>query len=294
MKKIIALLISLSILVYIVGTAFTTVEETEIAIVTFFSKPVRVVAEAGLLIKWPDPINSVIRIDRRIQSLDSPIVEYLTQDKKNVVASSFILWRVADPERFIQSVRDLPAAERRLTDLAGSELGAAVSNYPLSDLLTTAETGSKIDEMIGKVAASVRERARKDYGIEIVTVRLRRLGFPPENLTSVYNRMRSERERIANKYRAEGEEEASYIRSETDKQTRELISKAYREAQEKKGAGEAEAMKIYAAAYGKDAEFYKFMRTMEAYRKILDQKTTLILSTDAPLFNYLEKPPRER
>lgn len=294
MKKIFALLVALAILGYVAATAFTTVAETEIAIVTFFSKPVKVVTEAGLLVKWPDPVNTVIRIDRRLIALDSPVAEYLTQDKKNIVASNFLLWRVAEPLRFIQSVRDIAAAERRLTDLIGSELGAAVSAYPLADLLTTAEGGSKIDEMIGKVTGTVRAQALKDYGVEIVAVRLRRIGFPPENLKSVYNRMRSERERIATKYRAEGEEEASYIRSETDKQTRELVSKAYREAQEKRGTGEAEAMKIYAAAYGKDAEFYKFMRTMEAYRKILDLNTTLILSTDSPLFKYIENPPRER
>jgi len=294
MRKTLALIVALAVIGYVAATAFAAVAETEIAIVTFFSKPVRVVTEAGLLVKWPDPVNSVIRIDRRVMALDTPVVEYLTQDKKNIVASSFLLWRVAEPERFIQSVRDLAAAERRLTDLAGSELGAAVSGYALSDLLTTAEKGSKLEELIEKVTMTVREQALKDYGVEVVAVRLRRLGFPPENLGSVYNRMRSERERIATKYRAEGEEEASYIRSETDKQTRELVSKAYREAQEKRGIGEAEAMKIYAAAYGKDTEFYQFMRTMDSYRKILDSRTTLILSTDSPLFKYLERPPRER
>ncbi len=291
MKKILALLGGLTILGYLISTSLVVVDETQTVIVTLFNKPVRVVKEAGLVVKWPDPIQTVIRLDARLQSLDSNLGEYLTRDKKNLVASSFILWRIQDAERFIQSVRSKTNAEKRLTDLVGSELGVALGEHVLQDFLTTSEEGSKIGEITKTVLERTKEAALRDFGIELLDVQLRRLGFPTQNLRSVYERMRAERERIAKKYRAEGEEEASKIRSQTDKEVRELLAEAYRDAQITKGQGEAEAMRIYAESFSKDARFYELTRTLETYKKILDDKTTLILSTESPLFRYLETPP---
>jgi membrane protease subunit HflC len=119
------------------------------------------------------------------------------------------------------------------------------------------------------------------------------LTFPEQNLRSVYARMRAERERMAKKYRAEGEEAAARIKARTEKATREILAAAYRESQITRGKGDAEAIRIYADAFGKDPKFYKLTRTLEAYRKFLDQNTTLILSTDSPLFRFLESPPEE-
>ena len=125
----------------------------------------------------------------------------------------------------------------------------------------------------------------------MVDVRLRRIGFPEQNLRSVYERMRAERERQAKKYRAEGEEAAARVRTQTDKKVREILAEAYKEVQVTKGQGDAKSIRIYAEALEKDPEFYKLTRTLEAYEKIIDENTTLILSTDSPLFRYLEWPP---
>lgn len=280
--------------VYLLITAFVAVDVTENVIITQFGKPVRVFTEPGFQVKWPDPVETVIRLDKRLTPLDSYVGEYLTQDKKNLVLSSFLLWRMVEPMKFIQTVKNVEAAERRLSDLVSSELGVAIGLYPISSFLTTEEGGSKIPEISEKVAKSSREHALREFGIELIDVRLRRLTFPEQNLRSVYARMRAERERMAKKYRAEGEEGAAKIKAQTDKEIRQILANAYREAQVTRGKGDAESIRIYAEAFKTDPNFYKLTRTLEAYRKFLDEKTTLILSADSPLFRYLESPPEER
>ncbi|MBW1765922.1 MAG: protease modulator HflC [Deltaproteobacteria bacterium] len=294
MRRTLIILGIVVVAIYVLITAFVAVDVTESVIITQFGKPVRVVTEPGLIVKFPDPVQSAIRLDKRLRPLDSNIGEYLTEDKKNFVASSFILWRMSDPMKFIQSVRTFTSAERRLSDLVGSELGVAIGAYPLSSFLTTEEEGTKIEEILEKVIKSCREQAIREFGIEVVDVRLRRLSFPEQNMRSVYARMRAERERMAKKYRAEGEEGAARIKSESDKQVREILAKAYYEAQVTRGRGDAESIRIYADAFKKDPGFYKLTRTLEAYRKFMDDKTTLILSAESPLFRYLESPPEEQ
>jgi membrane protease subunit HflC len=293
MGKIVVIIGIVVVAVYVLVTAFVAVDVTESVVITRFGKPVRVVTEPGLLVKWPDPVETVIRLDKRLRPLDSYIGEFLTQDKKNLVISNFILWRMVDPMKFIQTVKTAEAAERRLSDLVTSELGVAIGLYPISSFLTTTEGGTKIPEICEKVTTCSREQALREFGIEVIDVRLRRVTFPDQNLRSVYARMRAERERMAKKYRAEGEEAAAKIKAQTDKETSEILANSYREAQMIQGKGDAESIRIYAEAFEKDPKFYKLTRTLEAYRKFLDEKTTLILSADSPLFRYLECPPEE-
>jgi membrane protease subunit HflC len=291
MKKTLIILGALIVVVYVVMTAFVAVHVTETVVITHFGKPIRVLDEAGLKFKLPDPIQTAIRLDKRLQPLDSNIGEYLTHDKKNLVVSNFVLWRIIDAKKFIQSVKDAPSAERRLSDLVGSELGVQIGTYLLSSFLSTDEKGTKLSEILEKVTNACREQARKQFGIEVVGVCLSQLSFPDQNLRSVYSRMRAERERMAKKYRAEGEEGAANIKATTNKEVREILAAAYRKAQITRGKGDAEATRIYAEAFKQDPEFYKLTRTLDSYRKFLDEKTTLILSTDSPLFRYLESPP---
>ena len=293
-RKTLITLGGLVVFVYLLITVFVAVDVTQMVIITLFGKPVRVLTEPGLTVKWPDPIQTAIRLDRRLRPLDSNVHEYLTLDKKNLVASNFILWRIGDPMKFIQSVKDFPTAERRLSDLASSELGVTIGTYPLSSFVTTVEGGTKIPEISQKVTQACREQAFKDFGIEVADVRLRRLTFPEQNLRSVFSRMRAERERMAKKYRAEGEESAAKIKAQSDKEVRGILAEAYRNAQVIRGRGDAESIRIYGEAFEKDADFYELTRTLEAYRKFLDDKTTLILSADAPLFRFLESPPPKK
>ena len=218
MRKTVIILGIVVVALYILITAFVAVDVTQSVIITRFGKLVRVVTEPGLTIKWPDPMETAIRLDKRLRPLDSYVGEYLTQDKKNLVLSSFILWRMVDPMKFIQTVKHASAAETRLSDLVSSELGVAIGVYPMSSFLTTEEGGTKIPEICEKVTTSCSEHALREFGIEVVDVRLRRLTFPEQNLRSVYARMRAERERMAKKYRAEGEERAALVRANADKQ----------------------------------------------------------------------------
>jgi membrane protease subunit HflC len=293
-KKTLSILGIVIVLVYVLIKTFVAVDITEIVVITQFGKPVRVVSEPGLTVKWPDPVQSVIRLDKRLQALDSNVGEFLTQDKKNLVLSNFIVWRILDAKKFIQSVKDMSSAETRLSDLVGSELGMAIGTYPLSSFLTTDEGGTKIPEISGKVVRASRQHALQEFGIDVMAVLLRRLSFPEQNLRSVYDRMRAERARMAKKYRAEGEEKAAKIMTQTDKRVREILAVAYRESQITKGRGDAESIRIYAEAFERDPDFYKLTRTLDAYRKFLDEKTTLILSADSPLFRFLECPPEKQ
>ena len=295
------IIIGLGIIVfvsYILITALVAVDVTEIVVITQFGKPVRVITDAGLAVKWPDPVQTVLRLDKRIQGLDSNIGEYLTNDKKNLVLSNFILWKIIDAKKFIRTVKDLRSAERRLSDVVNSELGVAIGTYPLPALLRLKDDegkgGSKIPEILEKVTNASREQALEEFGIEVIDVRLRRMSFPEQNLVSVYDRMRAERERQAKKYRAEGDEAGAKIRAQTDKEVREILASTYREAQVTMGNGDAKSIRIYAEAFEKDPKFYKLTRTLEAYGKFLDRYTTLILSTDSPLFRYLDGPPEEQ
>ena len=291
---LISILIVAVLFGYLVATSFVQVKESEIVVITQFGKPVREITESGLALKLPDPIQTATSLEKRLQALDSNMTEYLTQDKKNLVVSSFIIWKIADATRFLRTVKDKRSAEMRLTDLVASELGVMIGSYPLSSFLTMKEKEMKIPELMGKVASECRERASSQFGIELVDVALRKLIFPTQNLRSVYDRMRSERDRIAEKYRAEGKEEATKIRAETDKQVRELLAEAYRDAQVTMGEGEAKSIQIYASAFQKDPQFYKLTRTLEAYKKFLDEQTTLILSTDSQLLQYIQKAPEVR
>jgi membrane protease subunit HflC len=290
-RKRLIMLGCLVVFVYLLITVFVAVDVTQTVIITQFGKPVRLITEPGLTVKWPDPVQTVIRLDKRLRPLDSNVHEYLTQDKKNLVVSNFILWRIVDPMKFIQSVKDVSTAERRLSDLTGSQVGVAIGRYPLSSFVSTGENGTSIPEISEKVSKACREQALRDFGVEVVDVSLRRLTFPEQNLRSVFSRMRAERERMAKKYRAEGDEEAARIKARTDKEVRELLAEAYREAEVIRGKGDAKSIRIYGEAFEIDPAFYELTRTLEAYRKFLDEKTTLILSADSPLFRFLERPP---
>jgi len=268
---------------------FFTVDETELAIVSQFGNPVRVISEPGLKIKWPTPFQSVLRFDKRVSVFTSRPSEFLTQDKKNIVVESFACWRILDARKFLQTVKDVAGAKLRLGDMIDSEFGAALGTVPLNALISTDPEAIRLEQVNAGVLDNCRRKAEQNYGIEVVSVRVRRFNFPEQNKVAVYNRMRSERQRIAKKYRAEGREKAEMIKAETDKEVSRIVSEAYKESEKTRGEGDAVAAKIYAEAYNKDPNFYKWTRTLESYRKFLDEQTTLILSSDAELMQVLNK-----
>jgi modulator of FtsH protease HflC len=264
-----------------------SVRETEFALVTQFGRPVRTVASAGLHAKWP--FQSILWFDRRLRIYNPRPSEFLTRDKKNLVIENYVAWRIEDPTRFVQSVGDTSAAEMRLHDIIWSGLSAALGTQDLESLVSAVPDKAQAAPMLDVLTATADRAALAQYGIRIVDVRIKRLNLPEQNKQSVFARMRAERERIALQYRAEGEQQALTLRASADRQKEEIISSAYKDAERIRGEGDAEATRIYGQAYSKNPEFYKLLRTLDSYKKVLDDKTTIILSSDSELLKILTR-----
>ncbi|NOY80763.1 MAG: protease modulator HflC [Kiritimatiellaeota bacterium] len=264
------------------------VDTTEYAVITQFGRPVRTILEPGLHWKLPEPIQLLRRYDNRLQVYEAGQVEFLTQDKKSIVVDYYASWKITDPLAFLKTVRDKIGAEARLSDVVSSVLGVGVGQFELSDLINTDPARMKLHEMLAAVTQRCNEQTSR-YGIQIVNVEMRTLNFPEKNKLSVFRRMKAEREQMARKYRSEGSEEAAKIRAEARKEEKTILSEAYRKAETIKGEGDAEAIRIYAQAFQKDPEFYRFIRTLAAYDKIIDDKTTAILPADSDLLKYFAR-----
>lgn len=270
----------------ILWSAVYTVRETEFALVTRFGKPVRTVEEAGLQFKVP-LLHQVRFFDRRLRVYNPPRSEFLTGDKKNLSIDSYALWQIADPEAFVQTVGNERAAEMRLHDLVWAGLAAAIAEVDLEEIVAVSPELVRTDAILDKLAERTGTASLEEYGIRVADVRLKRLNLPEQNKQSVYGRMRAERERIARQYRAEGEEQALRIRAEADRKREEILAEAYKQAETTKGEGDAAAARIYGAAHARNQSLYKLTRTLESYRKALDNDTTVILSADSEFLRLL-------
>jgi len=263
------------------------VDETETVIVTQFGKPVGTHDDAGLHFKWP--YRSAIRIDRRLQIYDPKPSEFLAMEKKNVDLDVFVCWRVDSPLLFLETVNDFDGAKMRIHDIVWSNLAADLGRAPLEAIVSTDPQTHRLDDLVGQVVEKSRQNARLRYGIEIVDIRLKRISLPAQVRDSVFQRMRAERARVAGQYRAEGEAEATKIRAAADTARAEALAKAGAEAERIRGQAEAEAIRTYTEAHKQDPQFYELVRTLEAYKKFLDEKTTVLLSADSELLKYLTR-----
>jgi modulator of FtsH protease HflC len=273
------------VLVVLAWASVFTVSETDTAIVTMFGRPTRTITSAGLQFKWP--VESVLRFDRRLMVYDPGSSEFLTKDKKNLVLGSAVCWHIVDAGRFLQTLGDVSGAEMRLHDLVWAALAAALGRLELSELLSVEPGKARIQALADQVRTSATAETEKRFGVALVDVQLKRVNFPEQNKDAVFARMRAERERIAKEYRAQGEEIAIKVRAEADRQREQLLAEAYRDSEKLKGEGDAEAARIYGQAFGKNPQFYKFLRTLESYKKILNEKTSIILSADSDLLKLL-------
>jgi modulator of FtsH protease HflC len=276
-----------AIVLLLVYLSLYSVRETEFALVTRFGRPVRSVSSAGLHPKWP--FESVLWFDKRLRIYNPRPSEFLTRDKKNLVIDNYVAWRIDDPDRFVQTVGDTPAAEMRLHDIVWSGLSAALGTQDLDSLVSPSPDTLQTGRMLDLLTTNADRAALSRYGIRVVDVRIKRLNLPEQNKQSVFARMRAERERIALQYRAEGEQQALAIRANADREKEAIISAAYKDAERIRGEGDAEATRIYGQAYAKNPQFYKLLRTLDSYKKVLDDKTTIILSSDSELLKVLTR-----
>ncbi len=262
-------------------SSIITIDETEQIVILQFGKPVKTIKEPGLNFKLPAPLQVANSFEKRLLEYDVPPEEILSRDKKSLIIDNYVRWRIIDPLLFLQTVKAVPTAKTRLDDIVYSELRQELGTHDMVEIIT-----ENRELIMDKVTKASNEETR-DFGIEVVDVRIRRVDLPRENEASIYARMEAERKRQANKFRSEGEEEAQKIRAETDRDKTVILADAYKQAQEIRGEGEARALDIYAASFSKDPDFYEFLRTLETYEKVIDKKTTLVLPGDSKLFKEL-------
>lgn len=290
----------------VLSSGLYTVWMTEQVIITRFGKPVgEVVDDPGL--HWKRPfVEKANRFEKRILEWDGDPNQIPSLDKKYIWVDTYARWRISDPLKFFQSVKNENGAQARLDDIIDSATRDSITSYVLlevvrnsnremamaeaelalsEDVLVKIEWGrEKITRMIlGEASEKVGQ-----YGIVLVDVRIKRINYVEEVRVKVYERMISERTRIAEKYRSEGLGKKAEIEGQMEKELQRITSEAYRTAQELIGEADAEATRIYAAAYNKDPDFYSFIKTLETYRNTLDKNTWLLLTTDSDYLKYLK------
>lgn len=275
------LVVALLVVAALVWMSVFVVGERELAIKFRLGEIVRSDFEPGMHFQMP-LINNVRKFDKRILTLDSNPEQILTGEKKNVLVDYFVKWRIGDVEDYFRSFggREADAASRMAQTIKDG-LQAELGNRTIREVVS-----GERKEIMQNVTASA-DRKLSPFGIEIVDVRIKQIELPPNVRTSVFDRMRAERERIAKEHRARGEKEARIIRARADRERTELLAAARRKSQEIRGAGDAEATQIYANAYGLDPGFYEFYRSLEAYRNSFSSKDdVLVLEPDSEFFNY--------
>ena len=215
------------------------------------------------------PYESRRGFDKRLQLDAPPPREMLTKDKKNLEVAWYVSWKIADVERFLKSVRTMPDASARLEDMAASVLAAELGGHDLAALVKV-DRDSALDALMKEVTARIGEQAAREYGLTVVDVRLRRLNYPEEVRSAVFEQIRSERKRVAAATRAEGESQARTIRSAADLERARTVAEAEADAARVIGEGEAQATRIANDAHAADPAFYQFLKTLETYRTALD------------------------
>jgi membrane protease subunit HflC len=290
----------------ILASGLYSVKMTEQVVITRFGKPVGdPITEPGL--HWKRPfVEKANRFEKRILEWDGDPNQIPTKDKKYIWVNTYARWRIVDPLKFFQSVRNETGAQARLDDIIDAATRDSITSYVLLEVvrnsnreMTMAEEELSFAEDVAvpiqlgreKITRQILERASEkvpQYGIEMVDVRIKHVNYVEEVRKKVYERMISERTRIAEKYRSEGQGKKAEIEGQMEKELQKITSEAYRKAQEIKGRADAEATRIYAEAYNKDPDFYSFLNTLETYKKTLDEGSWLLLTTDSDYLKYLK------
>lgn len=273
------------LLVIGISQSLFVVSETQRAVKLRFGEIVEFDVPPGLHFKLPI-VNSVRKFDARILTLDAAPQSYLTSEKKALSVDSFVKWRVSDVAKYFTTTG---GDEERLRRLLSQRVDAGLRNEFGSRTVKEVVSGQR-DELMDKLSNQLNTIAKEELGIEVIDLRVKKIDLPPEVSESVYNRMRTERERLAKELRAQGNEVAERIRATADKDKTIILADAYREAEETKGNGDATATSTYASAYSKDPEFYDFTRSLKAYESTFSNKSDILLiNPESDFFKYLDK-----
>jgi modulator of FtsH protease HflC len=305
-RSIVVGVLALLLVVVAFGTLFTVAEHEQVLITRFGRIHGEVITRAGLHVKMPF-VDDVHRFDRRWLEWDGDPNQIPTGDKKYIWVDTYGRWRITDPVVFYKRLRDERSGQSRIDDIVDGQVRNVIANEELIELVRSTSREFELgriaeasdtdasDFVIAKGREALRRRVHEEsakvmpsFGIELGDVRIKRINYVESVQAKVFDRMVSERQRIAERYRSEGQGKAAEIRGRIDRELREVRSEAYRQAEEIQGRGDAEAASIYAGAYRQNPKLYEFTKSLDAYRKIIDDETLLVLSTDSPLFRFLQ------
>ena len=276
----------------LVGIVFyataVVVREGEAVLITRFGRPLRAATTPGLHWKLPWPIDQVSLLDMRRRIYETGHTEMLTRDKKNVIARTFVVWRIGDPLTYIQAIGASGGAEAKLDGLLTNAAIGTLGGHDLSALVSTNPTDLQVDQIESELLASTAPIARRSYGVAIEQIRLERIALPEENVTAVFAQMRAERGQFAAKFEAEGAKEASRIRSEAELTAAQIRAKGAEEEARIRGKSAAEVARTYADAHRIDPQLYRFTRSLDSLSKLVTGNTSLILRTDSEPFSLLQ------
>ena len=285
MNRVVASLIGAFIALMFLSSTIFVVDQRKFAIVFALGQVREVISEPGLHFKLPPPFQNVIYLDRRVLTIESPEADrFITAEKKNILVDAFVKWRIVDPKLYFVSFNgDETRARDRMNQIVKAALNDEITKRTVSEVIS-GERGKVMDAIRVKTVAEA-----KLIGIEIVDVRLKRVDFVDQINNAVYERMKSERVRVANELRSTGSADSEKIRADADKQRTVILAEAYRDAETIRGEGDAKASETYAEAFGKNPEFYKFYRSLEAYRASFKNRgDVLVVDPSSDFFKYFK------
>ncbi|MBT9493606.1 MAG: protease modulator HflC [Paucibacter sp.] len=284
MNRIVSIVVGLLVLLMLASSMLFIIDQRQFAVVYALGEIKEVITEPGLKFKLPPPLQNVVLLDRRVQTLDSPESKPIfTAEKKSLVIDWLVKWRVAEPRQFIRNNgADMRNVENRLSPIVQAALNKEVTQRTVQAVLSTER-----DVVMNDVRKRLEDEA-KQFGIEILDVRIKRVDFAVTITDSVYRLMESERKKVASELRSTGAAEGEKIRADADRQREVLIAEAYRDAQKVKGEGDAKASALYAEAFGRDPQFAQFYRSLDAYRASFRSKTdVMVLDPSSDFFKAM-------
>ncbi|PRC91907.1 protease modulator HflC [Solimicrobium silvestre] len=287
MNKLISTGIAVIIALLVFSSTVFVVDQRQFAIVFALGEMKTIISEPGLHFKLPPPFQNVVFLDKRILTIDSPEADrFITAEKKNILVDSFVKWHITDPKLYYVSFGgDEQRAKDRMNQIVKAALNDEITKLTVRDVIS-GDRSKVMDVLRAKVSLEA-----KQIGVDIIDVRLKRIDYIDTVNESVYGRMKAERTRVANELRSTGYAESERIRADADKQGTVILAEAYRDAENLRGEGDARASRIYAQAFGQNPEFYKFYRSLEAYRASFKTKNdVLVVDPNSEFFKYFKAP----
>ena len=285
MNRLLSYVVALGIALVFLSSTLFVVDQRQYAIVFALGEVKQVISEPGLHFKLPPPFQNVLFLDKRILTLDTPEADrFITAEKKNILVDAFVKWHIVEPKLYFVSFGgEERRAQDRMSQIVKAALNDEITKRTVREVIS-GERGKVMDAIQKKVAEEARQ-----IGVEIIDVRLKRVDYVEQINNSVYDRMKAERVRVANELRSTGAAESEKIRADADRQRTVILAEAYRDAEKIRGDGDAKASQIYAQAFGQNPEFYRFYRSLDAYRASFKSRSDmLVIDPNSEFFKYFK------